>query len=300
MVEATRLIESPTSNFDNYYEYWAYVKGISGNDQIEVPLPGAGSDHTAFLFYLGIPSIDVAFASDDPNIQGWSWFSLMHNLIVFESIGNDYPTYHTGFETFYLMDNLIDSQYQMHKICTQLNLVLSRTMADEVILDLKPEEYGLLMLNGYDVLVQQGVISTLNGLNMTTYTAALRTSINGFDSKAKDWRDRFDLNSANETKVNPLMNTIYSDQIMKVDRAFLLPNGLPDQPNMRHAIISPAKRNSYGNSVFPGIWNIYDGLVGPNGSVSYDRLDQMKRHFSDLIVVIKRAGDILKDLSHII
>ena len=39
---------------------------------------------------------------------------------------------------------------------------------------------------------------------------------------------------------------------MKLDRVFLLPQGLPDRPLYRHAIISPSKYDSYSAGSFPG------------------------------------------------
>ena len=33
-----------------------------------------------------------------------------------------YPTYHTGYETFYLMDEIIDPGFKIHRTCAQVNL----------------------------------------------------------------------------------------------------------------------------------------------------------------------------------
>ena len=32
-----------------------------------------------------------------------------------------YPTYHTGYETFYLMDEIIDPGFKIHRTCAQVN-----------------------------------------------------------------------------------------------------------------------------------------------------------------------------------
>ena len=35
-----------------------------------------------------------------------------------------YPTYHTGYETFYLMDEIIDPGFKIHRTCAQVNFEL--------------------------------------------------------------------------------------------------------------------------------------------------------------------------------
>ena len=37
-----------------------------------------------------------------------------------------------------------------------------------------------------------------------------------------------------------------NDQLMMLERIFLLPEGLPGRKNYRHALFSPSKFNSYG------------------------------------------------------
>lgn len=67
---------------------------------------GSGTDHASFAFYANIPAIDLEFVPDEkkyPSISS-SW----------------YPMYHTGYDTFYLMDKLIDPGYKIHRTCTQV------------------------------------------------------------------------------------------------------------------------------------------------------------------------------------
>ena len=37
-----------------------------------------------------------------------------------------------------------------------------------------------------------------------------------------------------------------NDQLMLLERVFILPRGLPDRPGVRHALFTPSKFNSYG------------------------------------------------------
>ena len=59
------------------------------------PFVGAGSDHATFIFYAGVPVMDIMFQEDRK---------------LYPKIGG-YPAYHTGFETFELVDTLYDQNF---------------------------------------------------------------------------------------------------------------------------------------------------------------------------------------------
>ena len=65
----------------------------------------SGTDHAPFAFYANIPSINMRFKDDTKKYKG---------------VGQ-YPTYHTGYETFYLMDEIIDPGFKIHRTCAQVN-----------------------------------------------------------------------------------------------------------------------------------------------------------------------------------
>ena len=67
-------------------------------------LLSSGTDHAAFAFYGNIPAINLRFKDDTKKYKG---------------VGQ-YPTYHTGFETFYLMDEIIDPGFKIHQTCAQV------------------------------------------------------------------------------------------------------------------------------------------------------------------------------------
>ena len=75
MVPATRDIQSPENEDQTYYEYWKNWAGEGDDFDPEVsPFVGAGSDHATFLFYAGVPVVDIMFMEDKklyPNISGY-------------------------------------------------------------------------------------------------------------------------------------------------------------------------------------------------------------------------------------
>ena len=56
---------------------------------------------------------------------------------------------------------------------------------------------------------------------------------------------------------NPMELRIINDQIMHLERVFLMPSGLPGRPDSRNAIFAPGKFNNYEGGAFPGISDLY-------------------------------------------
>ena len=61
-----------------------------------------------FAFYANIPAINLRFKDDTKKYKG---------------VGQ-YPTYHTGYETFYLVDKIIDPGFKIHRTCAQVPISL--------------------------------------------------------------------------------------------------------------------------------------------------------------------------------
>ena len=84
-------------------------------------LLGSGSDHAAFSFYANIPAIVYHFEADKNKYKGLGFYS----------------TYHTGFETFYLMDKIVDPGFKIHRTCAQVLkiLICLRTLSQMVTIN---------------------------------------------------------------------------------------------------------------------------------------------------------------------
>lgn len=58
----------------------------------EFSLLASGTDHAAFAFVAGVPAININFKLDYKK---------------YPQVGT-YPPYHTGYDTFYLVDKILD------------------------------------------------------------------------------------------------------------------------------------------------------------------------------------------------
>ena len=88
----------------------------------------------------------------------------------------------------------------------------------------------------------------------------------------------------------------FNDQMMNLDKKFLLDTGLPDRPVYSHAIMSPSKFDSYGSGYFPGISDILYDFDTLSEDEKQIKIVKLKKHVSDLMVAILRAVDHLKDV----
>jgi hypothetical protein len=71
--------------------------------------------------------------------------------------------------------------------------------------------------------------------------------LNRFRARAQLWiRHRDQLAAAAPAGLDPLEQRALNDQLMMLERVFLLEEGLPGRPDVRHALFSPAKFDLYG------------------------------------------------------
>ena len=107
-INALKMADNPTPDGpEKYYDFWDEWTNTDNNGthlEPEIALVGAGSDHAPFAFYANIPVAYLEFGVDDKKFPGLDY----------------YPMYHTGYETFYYVDKLVDPGFKIHKTCTQV------------------------------------------------------------------------------------------------------------------------------------------------------------------------------------
>lgn len=277
VLEATQIVDNPFGS-GNYYTWWKDWYERSGGeegDDPEIFIVGSGSDHSAFIFNLGIPVLNIGFDSD---------------TVAYPSLaGSSYPTYHTGFETFELVDEIVDPGFLIHKTCAQLSIAIGRDLADSLSIEYRPGDYGRIMVQAIADFNAEEVLQTLK--DMGVKIGPWLREIDLFVAKANNWQQNYE--NTNIT-MDPMAAKFFNDQMAKLDQSFLLPNGLPGRPGFKHAIISPSMFDSYGSSIFPGISDLLHDYENLNSTQQVARVDELNRHVSDLRVVIKRAGDFLQ------
>merc|ERR1712037_9674 len=90
-----------------------------------------------------------------------------------------------------------------------------------------------------------------------------------------------------------------NDQIMKFERVWIMPRGLPGREEIRHAIFSPAKHNLYGGAALPGISDLLYGVEELEEQERAERLLELRKHLSDLMILFKQAASWLQPFDHL-
>merc|ERR1711892_1382903 len=274
---ATKDVTSPENDAESYYEFWRKWSGADENFTPSVsPFVGAGSDHATFLFYAGVPVMDIMFVEDEkkyPDMSG-------------------YPAYHTGFETFDLVDKIYDPEWKIFRACSQLNLRLGLELAESQKLPIRMVNYADVMEDGMVALESDGILEKLEDLGIETQHWI--ESVYAFRAAA----ELFDKTASDQVGGNPTALRVTNGQKKGFEKNFLLAEGLPDRIQYRHVITAPSLFDAYGGSAFPGVGDLMFGLDSlDSASPEYEKkFKQLKKHISDLMIIIQRAADYLKPL----
>jgi len=277
-VEAIKTVSSAKDPSETYYEYFEkFIKASEKpNVKVEdmVKITGSGSDHAPFSFYAGIPALYFTFKADNKKYPGLS----------------GYPTYHTGYETFYLMDHLIDPGFKIHRACSQLSMHMILNLAESAILPLSPNHIVSEIQNGVTGMYKNNVPKLLNDNGAGAAFELLLASIKVFNASTLNWLETRDTQKRNGKLKEPLSLRSLNDQIMLLERTFLLPQGLPGRAYHRHGIFSPSKFNIYGGAAFPGIGDLLHEVDKLKSDEKIERFKEIRKHLSDLMIVLRQAA----------
>jgi len=270
--EAVKDVTSPENEEESYYDFWRRWAEEGEDFTPEVsPFVGAGSDHASFLFYAGIPVMDLMFVTDSK---------------VYPNLTGIYPAYHTGYETFRLVDEIYDPEYKIFRACAQLNLRLSLELAESKMLPFTMENYAEVMEAGMEELEATGLLDKVEALGIDT--RPWNSSVYQFRKAAQEF-DTF-ANLVAETR--PEMVKLVNDQMRGFERNFLLAEGLPDRVQYRHVVTAPSLFDAYGGSAFPGIGDLLYSIQKESGDADRNEelTKKLRKHVSDLMILVQRAS----------
>ena len=228
--DVTKSVPSPSGA--SLYEVWKEQKSKRGQDenpdehlrepaapQNDVPVGdlGSGSDYTAFLQHLGVPSTDVS------------------------SLG-PYGVYHSAFDDFAWFKKFGDPTFIYEQEMARVYGVELLRMADADVLPYDYENYGR-EIAAYIETAQKKSAAKLASKS-PNFSAALdaahRMTAAGVAIAERQKNPGAD--------VGPLNHAL-----RQAEQALLLPQGLPGRPWFKHAIYAPGKYTGYAAVVIPGV-----------------------------------------------
>ncbi len=178
---------------------------------------GGGSDYSAFLQHLGVPSTDIA--SSGP-----------------------YGVYHSAFDNFAWFKKFADPDFVYEQQMARVFGLEALRMADADALPYDYEEYGK-EISAYLDAARKRAEAKLGdrAIDLNAATAAAR---HFQEAGAKMLLKQ----------KNPPRDAARLNQVLRsAERALLLPEGLPHRPWFRHAIYAPGEYTGYAAVVIPGV-----------------------------------------------
>ena len=195
---------------------------------------GSGSDYTAFLDHLGVPALDVGF-------------------------DGRYGVYHSIYDDFAWMERFGDPEFLTHTMAARIYTVLAMRAAAAEVVPLTFVPYGEALREAVDDLRRmverkaraldpgrdQPPLEFAGLADLLRSLAAFEARAAALDHATDDLARRDNVPRGRLTRVN--------NALARVERAFLLPNGLPGRPWFKHAVYAPGVTTGYASWTLPGV-----------------------------------------------
>jgi len=186
------------------------------NKDVRVGDLGSGSDYTAFLQHLGVPSGDVT--SHGP-----------------------YGVYHSAFDDFAWFTKFGDPTFVYEQEMARIYGIIAIRMASADVLPFNYEEYGKEI--GEYVKHAEGSAKTAFGAQAPSFADATAAAARLEKAGARVMKVQ-NISAGDPGAVNLVLRN--------VEHAFLT-DGLPNRPWYRHAIYAPGENTGYAAVVIPGV-----------------------------------------------
>ncbi|CAG5118527.1 unnamed protein product, partial [Candidula unifasciata] len=215
--EAAQQVKNPNpkeiqAGRSTVFDTWLYNQPLnfSQGDKTAVPsirAPGSGSDHAPLLQKAGITVVDIEYR-----------YGSKYQM-------SQYPLYHTEYETFDLVKQQVDRNFEFHAAVGRVGAEIARHLADSRILPLNVTNYAAGLENCRLTLHRDFGTLLEENLGLDTYNK-LESVIKGFAQDAS----RFEALLENVDKTNPYALREINDKLLLLEKAFLHPDGLPARP----------------------------------------------------------------------
>lgn len=225
LIEATRAVRDPRTG-KSAYDVWTE----DGDKKPVVSRLGSGSDYTAFLDHVGVPSVQAGFGS--PLSGG---------------------TYHSAYDDTYNMERYLDPGYLGHAGSSRMNGVIALRLANAKILPFHYTDYADAVagyVENLEKVQQETPGASQLSLAMLTQAATRWGKASGeLETTAEDLLASGQTDTRRGARAVKRMNKM----LMKQERALITRKGLSDRPWFRHQIYAPGLVTGYAVQHLPGM-----------------------------------------------
>ena len=170
-----KAIKGIPSTADERKSYFQFLEDFYQRDNSttkksvkeNIKLLGSGTDHASFAFYAGVPATYQKFKIDKLKYPGVS----------------GYPTYHTGFETFHLVDKIIDPGFLTSRASTQISLHIILQLSESPVIPYSLQE----MTRVLEKELKKDIFTTLRDLGLGDSLDVMVEAFHKFKSSVSLW-----------------------------------------------------------------------------------------------------------------
>ncbi|XP_064488120.1 glutamate carboxypeptidase 2-like isoform X2 [Ornithodoros turicata] len=213
------------------------------------------SDDAAFVFSAGVSTAFMHFTRRPGS-------------------GSPYPAQHTAYDTYEMVEKYLDPGFRISRMSAQMMASLARQWADRSLLPFEFRELSYSIRRAFDAFAaKHGGIMRGRNLHIAAPLQALQ-EFQHWTEKFANWTNQMDY-------TNPMRLRIANDIMIKVEKAFICPGGLPSRDiTVRNLVYSP------DGVMFPGL---VDALMQEPIDV-----DEFGRQAALLAEVLSQAANILR------
>ena len=225
LIEATKAVTDPRTG-NSVYNVW---QG-DNDEEPTVERLGSGSDYTAFLDHVGVPSLEAGFTA--PTSSG---------------------TYHSAYDDTYNMERHLDPGYLGHAGSARITGVTALRLANADVLPFHYSDYAAAVASYVEELQQV----------QEETPGAAQVDLDILLEGAEAWRrasERLEerangLLAAGDTESSGASRAIrrINDALMRQERALITSRGLPGRPWFRHQVYAPGLVTGYAVQYLPGM-----------------------------------------------
>ncbi|MEM7483314.1 MAG: M28 family peptidase [Acidobacteriota bacterium] len=217
---------------------------------------GGGSDHVAFYCHLGIPSIGIS------------------------GRGSPGSAYHSAYETLAWYRQVVGDDYNSARMLSRLVSRLAANLADSRVLPYDPAAYAV------EARRHLSALADLPGAEPARWQPLVE-SLDAFAPCAEAFSRRLERAAEGGEFAG---REVIDDLLLRLERAWLAPEGLPERPWFRNLFAATDPTSGYAAWMLPALRRAIEASDGPAQS---EATEQLRRTFDKLHAVIDQGLQLL-------
>ncbi len=204
----------------NKKEYKRLKQTVPDTAETKLDRLGSGSDYTAFLQHVGVPSLSMGF-------------------------GGRYGVYHSILDNFYWMKNWGDPTFEYHAAMSKIGGLMALRFAQADVYPFNYADYAEAIVKHFEELEK----------SLKEKFLKVEIDLTVAKDKANEWKKACEglnekVKSALDSgAVPPELNSL----LVQIERELLVEPGLPGRDWFKHRIYAPGFYTGYASKPLPGI-----------------------------------------------